>query len=260
MPYLECLFVELTQTGTHRTLIGCVYRPPNTDLPSFNLAFLDVLKSIDCKGYKSIAIAGDFNLDLVKSDTHNPTGEFLQNLLSYSYLPAINIPTRITELSKTVIDNVFISNANPITNAAVVYCDISDHLPIAVCTNTKLINRPKNVPIARRDFTTEAVNNFNTDLANPLVWTDVYNCVDPNTSYSKFHDTYLMYFNKHFPIKKAKVRHKHSPRHEWMTKGLINASNKKANLYKKYIKTGKSADKAIYIRYLNALKKTDKNS
>ena len=255
LPHLECLFIELSENGSSTTLIGCVYRPPNTDLLSFNADILDLLKDIDNKKFQSIAIAGDFNLDLIKSNTHSATGEFLHNLMSYSFLPAICIPTRITEFSTTLIDNIFVNNKNPVTNAIVIYSDISDHLPVAVRIITKLTNKVKIISTNKRVYLPEAIEAFNIDLATPLIWNDVYSSTDTNTAYESFHNTYLAFFDKHFPLNNAKISHKHSPRHEWMSKSLIKATNKKAKLYKKYVKSGKTTDKSTYTKYAHALKK-----
>ena len=52
-------------------------------------------------------IAGDFNLDLLKSDTHSYINVFLNTLIFYSFLPTIRYPMRITEHSATFIDNKY---------------------------------------------------------------------------------------------------------------------------------------------------------
>ena len=49
---------------------------------------------------------GDFNIDLLKVDIHRPTHEYLELLYSYSMLPTIYKPTRITESTATIIDNI----------------------------------------------------------------------------------------------------------------------------------------------------------
>jgi len=46
--YIECLFIEITQPGKASLLVGCVYRPPNSDLDLFNSEILLLLSKIDC--------------------------------------------------------------------------------------------------------------------------------------------------------------------------------------------------------------------
>ena len=110
--YIECLFIELHQQGKANILIGCIYRPPNTDLNLFNSEILNILNAIDKEKNKVIVIAGDYNLDFLKINNHMPTAEFFNNMLSYALYPTINNPTRISDTSSSLIDNIF-TNATP---------------------------------------------------------------------------------------------------------------------------------------------------
>ena len=56
---------------------------------------------------KQVYIMGDFNINLLNSEKHNLTSEFLQLMYSNSYLPLINKPTRVTATTATLIDNIF---------------------------------------------------------------------------------------------------------------------------------------------------------
>ena len=47
-------------------------------------------------------LLGDFNLDLLKSDIHNPTLDFLNSLFSHSFWPLITRPKFHTQ-SSTII-------------------------------------------------------------------------------------------------------------------------------------------------------------
>jgi len=137
--YIECLFIEILQQGKSNVLVGCVYRPPNTDLDLFNSEMLLIPSKID-GGKKNIALlAGDFNLNLINQDKHAPTAEFFNNLTSYSFLPVIHNPTRVTDTSATLLDNIFINTTLYKMSSAVVYSSISDHLPIALRIETSLI-------------------------------------------------------------------------------------------------------------------------
>ena len=142
-PFIECVFVEVSLPDSLNILLGCVYRPPNTDITQFNAAITNTLNIISKKSYKTVAIAGDFNIDLLKNESHSPTNNFIDTFLSHSFLPAISIPTRITAHSQTLIDNIFVQSREKATKAAVIRCEISDHLPVAVLIKTKLPKAPK---------------------------------------------------------------------------------------------------------------------
>ena len=61
---------------------------------------------------------GDFNINLLNFETHTDT--FMNTLGSYCFHPQILQPTRITDHSATLIDNIFINSLN-ISLSVVIY-------------------------------------------------------------------------------------------------------------------------------------------
>ena len=89
--------------------IGIIYRHPKSNLTKFNDRLYSVLEKINSdKSIQTCFIAGDFNANLLNSDNHNPTETFLNNFISNGFLPCIQLPTRITYNSATLIDNIFL--------------------------------------------------------------------------------------------------------------------------------------------------------
>jgi len=72
LSHIECLFLEIIQLGKVNILIGCVYRPPRTDVSAFKAELLKILITFDNERKKIILLAGDCNLDLLKFG-HPPT-------------------------------------------------------------------------------------------------------------------------------------------------------------------------------------------
>ena len=72
---------------------------------------------------------GDFNLNLMNYQSHNPTGEFLDMMYSNTFFPLITRPTRITSHSATLIDNIFQNSLETNLLSSLLFTDISDHLP-----------------------------------------------------------------------------------------------------------------------------------
>ena len=90
----ESVFVEvMTNHGGY--LAGVVYCPPNSDLAQFSSHLDRVLAK--CKG-KMCHLMGDFNLDLLNSDSHLPTRKFVNDLSSSGFHPLVSLPTRISLL------------------------------------------------------------------------------------------------------------------------------------------------------------------
>ena len=75
---------------------------------------------------------GDFNIDLLKSESCDFARRFLEQLLTSSYIPLILKPTRITQHTATLIDNIFTNDTEVIdfTSNGIIFSDISDHLPV----------------------------------------------------------------------------------------------------------------------------------
>ena len=107
--YIESVFFEIDkdQLGSDKSIVtGTIYRPPGHDLDTF---ILEIEKIFDVlhKGNKTIYIMGDCNINLLNSDTHDPTGSFLDTMYSNMLCPLITRPTRVTANSATLIDNIF---------------------------------------------------------------------------------------------------------------------------------------------------------
>ena len=77
------------------------------DLNDFSTNYLNTLLDKVPKEQKSVFLLGDFNVNLLNYNNHNPTNEFLDSLTSNSFAPNILQPTRITSHSKTLIDSIF---------------------------------------------------------------------------------------------------------------------------------------------------------
>ena len=96
-------------------------------------------------------MAGDFNIDLLKYESNNTYAEVLNTLTSYVFLPHILQPTRITEYSATVIDNIFGNNFVDKTCSGNILIKFADHFSQILCVNKEII-KLKPIAIYRRDY------------------------------------------------------------------------------------------------------------
>jgi hypothetical protein len=104
---------------------------------------------------------GDFNIDLLKTDSHLPTSEFLDLNLANSMLPCINKPTRVTGTTATLIDNIFTNLPNNPHNIQVIIpSDISDHFPVCYFAIDLCNLTEKENIIRRRDFSKRNMDKF----------------------------------------------------------------------------------------------------
>ena len=253
-PFIECLFVEIRRIGSQNLIIGSVYRPPNSDVHLFNTEWLSILNTIDQSKNTISVISGDFNLNLLKHSSHAPTGEFLNNLLSYNFLPTIRVPTRISITSATLIDNIFINSIKNNYNSALVYNDISDHLVAILSFQTKVPNVKPQKIIVKRFFDTNSIANFNRHL-QAVDWDAIINNdLNPSVAYDSFFSLYKSIFDVYFPEHTVRISNRMTPRHEWMSKGLLKSCAKKSKLYRQFCKSQCETLHKKYVVYRNKLK------
>ena len=85
----QLLWIEIDkldiQSDTN-IIMGVIYRRPGSETTAFIEKFTDILTIIKNEN-KECLHSGDFNLDLLKSDTHNPTNEFILANFSLSFIP-----------------------------------------------------------------------------------------------------------------------------------------------------------------------------
>jgi hypothetical protein len=86
---------------------------------------------------------GDYNIDLLKSESCDYTNNFIEQLFTSSFFPLITKPTRITHHTATLIDNIFTNNLEELEDSTngIIFSDISDHLPIVHTFNTNVLSK-----------------------------------------------------------------------------------------------------------------------
>ena len=78
---------------------------------------------------KQIFLLGDFNINLLNYNEHQPTNEFLDSLASNSIITYILLLRRLTIHSKTLIDNIFSNVLSCEAISGNITATMSDHLP-----------------------------------------------------------------------------------------------------------------------------------
>ena len=109
-----------------------VYRQPGTNIDDFIETIVKVHDN-SCNS-KMCCLCGDLNIDLLKYENHKGT-RYFNALFSLGMFPLIDRPSRITEYSATLIDNIFNDNCNEKFINRLLINDISDHLPVLSITN-----------------------------------------------------------------------------------------------------------------------------
>ena len=179
-------------------------------------------------------------------------------MLSHCFFPTIRYPTRITSTTSTLIDNIFTNVHDLEYNAVIIYNDISDHLPVLLCSKVDLLhNSSKSTPVKVRTFDNGSITAFCTSLGN-VDWAPIYAAAHvgehPNIVYGSFANIYNNMFETSFPLGTSRLNRKNTPRQPWITKSLVKSCNKKAAMYKKFCKKRTPLLENAYKLYRNKLK------
>ena len=126
-PFIETVFVKISLPNKILN-VGCCYRPPNADMALFQ-NFIEDKVSLIASWSGDLVFGGDFNLDMLKINEDTNSENFYHAMNSYSLIPIISKPSRITDTSYTLIDQFFVSKLDNFASG--MFCiDITDHYPI----------------------------------------------------------------------------------------------------------------------------------
>ena len=117
-----------------------------SDFHSFREEFDEALELLRTT-QSPIYFCNDFNIDLLKTNTKDHHNTFYNNSTAVGYFPCISLPTRVTNHSATLIDNIF-STALYNNDSAVIVNHITDHQMLCkyiTDTDKKLLYAPKKV-------------------------------------------------------------------------------------------------------------------
>ena len=99
------------------------------DVTDFKNNYLSQIFEIVSKEEKHVFLLSDFNINLLNYNDHQTTNNFLDSLASNSFILCILHPTRITNHSKTLIDNIFSNFISPDVISGNITATIFYHLP-----------------------------------------------------------------------------------------------------------------------------------
>ena len=242
-------------------VIGLVYRHPtysSKNFLKFENSFNDVIEHLNSSALQ-YCIAGDFNIDLLKYMIDSIIKAYADMLLSNSCHLLIDIPTRITSSSATLIDHIISNNVSSQTICGIGLCDISDHLAlfaiIPACykcnkSNKRIIHDMRN--FSQDHFLNDLCQQFNENLTP--------DANDPNAYFSIFLNLFSQIIDKHATRKPITRREQFSKRKPWITNGLLTSVKTKVRLLKRFVKFKPSESYNKYKRYRNLLNRVVKQA
>lgn len=205
---IEYLCVRM-KLKSFRVMIVIIYRPPQSNILKF-LEFVENMLGILSVESDYSVIIGDLNIDMLKPN-------LLQECFdTHGYVQLINVPTRITQSSATLLDPIFISDKDICHQSGTVTSDLSDHNQLSHCTINISIQRPKLKFITYRNFKHFSESEFMRDLSI-YPWDNIYYTNDINKKVALITEGINDIFDKHAPHNVIRVSKQPAP---WLTDNL----------------------------------------
>ena len=246
----ETLWIEIQSNHNQNIICGVFYRHPHSNIDAF-ITFLNQTLDKISNEQKNCVLMGDFNLNLLNVDSHPSTEEFLNTFGTYFYNPHILQPTRITNHSATLIDNIFFNSSSHHTISGNLVYDLSDHLPNFLIINS-LSTLPKNIEISRRDYSQFNQSNLINDFES-VDWSFNSSSNDVNVMFDTFYSRLSNIIDRHIPIKKLSAKEIKQLSKPWITSGIRRSIRIKNKLYKRFIKTQSAYYHTKFKLYRNKL-------
>ena len=234
----ESVTVRINISKNKFIIVCNIYRPntgPQAGVKIFNEYLVDLLLRINndptLKYYDDLILTGDFNIDLLKANTHQDSGKYLDILLENHIFPTISKPTRISQNSASLIDHLNVKNITDSARSGVILDSLSDHCPIFYLS---CINQPKsqNKPSKPKTRLINENTNFKFQtLLSEQNWDLIMNENRPNQAFSSFFGNVKTCYEESFPFINRSSTVKTSPINPWMTPGLLKSRKTKQHLY-----------------------------
>ena len=249
---IETLFIEIESNTAKNILIGVIYRPPHGNQDDFIIALNNILTSVEVNNKHCILI-GDFNINLLSSKENTRCQEFIDTVLSYSFVPLITRPTRITDQSRTLIDNIF-TNINPIPKGGIILSDITDHFPVFAIM-PHILSSKTYPPASTHQLKLGLADQKRLkEILSVHDWSHILEMDDANNAYDSFIETINSAIDSIVSTpKNPNSGYKKNPRSPWLSHSLLKSVNRKNRLYYKYKLNPTPKAKKKYTDYKNVL-------
>ena len=250
----ECVTLEINLKSGENCIISSMYRPPNSDTSTFLASYNSLVCAMKKEKPKGIIIGLDHNLDFLKADKHHATNDFIQSNLDFGLIPTVTRPTRITNTSATLIDNIIVSqNLCGAYTSNILVNDTSDHLP-SVCVLTSLISAKKEpIMIKSRDTRVRNLMALKTQI-NDYDWSPLISDPCPSKNMDCVHTQLSDIIDRCIPYKERRINRKQLRREAWLTASIKLSIDRNKKLYAKMLKG--ECTKSKYSNYNKVLRKT----
>ena len=233
---LESTFIEISRNGKRNIIVGCIYKHPGMPITHFTDFYMTPLLNKINTEKKIGFLLGDFNIDLLEFN-NNEVGKYIDSLTSLNFFPTISLPTRITDTTATVIDNIFVSPHENTYESGNLLTGISDHLAQFIFPVGSSTIEEQNTMLTYRDW--KALDPIRlSESFKKIDWNKILSLEknDPDYSFCRFFDKLTILIDSHVPLKKMSKKQRNSLSKPWMTNEIRKSIRTRDSLLKKFKK------------------------
>ena len=228
-----------------------LYRHPNGSFETFMDYVNSTVEKIHQEN-KLCLIMGDFNVDLLRIDSHPGSENFINTLGSFFFQPHILQLTRVTDHSSTLIDNIFFNSIEHFIISGNLVYDLTNHLPNFIILN-KFSSLPSSVKVYKRDYFKFNQASLISEIQT-VDWQIVFTSdTDPSCMFDCFYSKISQIVDKHIPIKQLSRRELKFKSKPWITSAIKRSIKVKNNFCKKFLKTKSSYYHSKFKYYRNKI-------
>ena len=216
---IETVWLEFKFPFKSSILTCFTYRPPSSDTAWIDLFEHQIQKS-SAENLEYI-ILGDFNINFNPICTNT---KWINTMNIYDLEQLINVPTRVTKNTSSIIDHIYVTQPENIIEVKVPFFSISDHYPVCVTHKVGYSARNrkngKHVSMKYRCYKKFNEDLFKEDLRNASL-DDIEKLNNPEECLKFFYKTFFSILDKHAPQKFKRIKSYRQP--EWYNSEIHDA-------------------------------------
>ena len=233
---VESIFIELIFENKKNIILGCIYRHPHCSINDFCDNYITDLLNHISHIDKPCILMGDFNIDLLKSNSNNATAKFLEIMNSSFFLPFIQKPSRVTDFSAILIDNIFMNTLDYETISGNILCQIADHLlQFLILSKFEYRQNTSNSNTMKRNFTFFNNDEFRNEIKQ-INWNNIFETDDLDKCFHSFISKLNFHLDEHAPIKTLSKKEHSLASKPWISKRIRNLMFQRDKIFKKFCK------------------------
>ena len=226
---IESIWLEIKIINSKSFLLCSVYRPPTSKSEWYDSFSTQIEKSLEVSD--EIYIMGDLNVNVNRQNATLNCTKWKHITELHDLHQLIHEPTRVTARSSTLIDHLYVSHPDKVTECFVPKTAIRDHYPICFtrCTAKRQLKRHEHRSMDYRCFKSFNDDDFCNELAiaiNTIQTSDT----DCNHNFNKWCSMFSDILDKLAPVKSKRIKHETQP--EWI-KDDIKSAARQRDIYHK---------------------------